>query len=69
MKFVPCQDRCTTDGTHCQGCGRSHDEIASTKHLIAGVIRYIQEQGYDNPDDFVSVLSKKVLKKCTPPSL
>ena len=31
MKFVPCNsDLCTKDGTHCAGCGRSHEEIAET---------------------------------------
>ncbi|MEY3785900.1 MAG: hypothetical protein RLZ75_105, partial [Pseudomonadota bacterium] len=26
MKFNPCIDKCTSEGTHCQGCGRSFEE-------------------------------------------
>jgi Protein of unknown function (DUF1289) len=63
MKFTPCADLCTSDGTHCQGCGRSHPEIAETKKLIASVVTFIQTQQYENPDIFLEVLNKKVLKK------
>lgn len=63
MKFIPCQDLCTYDGTHCEGCGRSHQEIADTKKLVMSIVDFIQTQGYENSEEFVSAISKSVLKK------
>jgi len=31
LEFNPCNDKCTYEGSHCQGCGRSYQEIADTK--------------------------------------
>mgnify|MGYP000367808050 CR=1 FL=1 len=64
MKFSPCRPgQCTEDGTHCNGCGRSHQEIADTKKLIGGIVSYAQQQDYDNFEEFVDFVSKKSLKK------
>lgn len=63
MRFNPCIDQCTKDGTHCQGCGRSHEEIAGTKKVVQAVVTFIQEQNYENPDEFVAAISKSILKK------
>jgi hypothetical protein len=63
MKFNPCIDKCTSEGTHCQGCGRSFEEIAGIKKLVISIVDFIQSQDYDNSDEFVSAISKSVLKK------
>jgi predicted Fe-S protein YdhL (DUF1289 family) len=63
MKFSPCIDQCTTEGTHCQGCGRSHVEIAETKKLVKSVVEFVQQQDYENPEDFIAAISKSILKK------
>lgn len=63
MKFTPCIDACTKEGTHCEGCGRSHAEIAANKAIVASAVSFIKQQEYDNPEDFVSVLGKSILKK------
>lgn len=63
MKFTPCLDKCTQDGSHCQGCGRSHQEIAETKQLIKSIIEFIQKYDYENSDEFIAMVSKKVRKK------
>lgn len=63
MKYNPCIDKCTSEGTHCEGCGRSHVEIAETKKLVMAVVNFIQDQNYENPEDFVSAISKSILKK------
>ncbi len=63
MKYSPCVDQCTTDGTHCSGCGRSHQEIAETKQLVKSVVDFIQKQGYDTPEEFVDRIGKSILKK------
>ncbi|MDT4329155.1 DUF1289 domain-containing protein [Methylomonas sp. MED-D] len=63
MKYSPCIDQCTSDGSHCQGCGRSHQEIADTKKLVKSIVEFVQQQQYDNPEDFVAKIGKSVLKK------
>lgn len=63
MKFSPCVDQCTTDGTHCAGCGRSHQEIADTKKLVKSIVDFIQEHEYDNPEEFIDRINKSVLKR------
>ena len=63
MKFNPCTDNCTKDGTHCQGCGRSHEEIAETKKLVGALVEFAQRQQYDNVEDFANAISKSLIKK------
>ncbi len=63
MKFNPCIDQCSKDGTHCEGCGRSHKEIAATKHLVKSAVEFIKQQNYENPEEFVAAISKSILKK------
>jgi predicted Fe-S protein YdhL (DUF1289 family) len=63
MKFNPCIDKCTYEGTHCEGCGRSHQEIAETKKLVMGLVNFVQEQEYENAEDFVNAVGQSVLKK------
>lgn len=59
MKFTPCTDECTSDGDVCRGCGRSHTEIRETKALVKKVVGHMMEYQYDNPDDFLKMLTKK----------
>jgi predicted Fe-S protein YdhL (DUF1289 family) len=63
MKFNPCVDKCTYEGTHCEGCGRSHEEIAETKKMVMGLVNFVQEQEYENAEDFVNAVGQSVLKK------
>ena len=63
MKFNPCIDQCTNDGSHCQGCGRAHEEIATTKKLVMALIEFIEDQDYENPEEFMDAVRKSVLKK------
>jgi hypothetical protein len=63
MKFNPCIDKCTSEGSHCQGCGRSFEEIADTKKLVMSIVSFIQSQDYENSEEFVNAISKSVLKK------
>lgn len=68
MKFNPCNDQCTYEGTHCQGCGRSHPEIAATKQLVMSIVEFIQSQDYENSEEFMNAISKSVLKKVQKPA-
>lgn len=63
MKFSPCIDKCTYEGTHCEGCGRTHAEIAETKKLVMGLVNFAQMQGYENIEEFSSSIGKSILKK------
>ncbi len=63
MKFNPCIDKCTKDGDRCEGCGRSRQEIAETKAIVASAVDFIQKQDYDNPEQFVAAIGNSILKK------
>ncbi len=63
MKFVPCQDKCTYKDTHCEGCGRSHQEIADTKKLVKAAVEFAQQQGYENVEQFGEAIGKSITKK------
>jgi len=68
MKFNPCIDQCTYEGSHCQGCGRSFEEIAQTKQLVMSIVNFVQSQGYENCEEFVNSITKSVLKKLQKPA-
>ncbi|MES9857234.1 MAG: DUF1289 domain-containing protein [Sedimenticola sp.] len=65
MQFNPCRghDHCTEDGTHCQGCGRSHQEVAQTRALIGSVAKYALDMGYENIKEFTTFIGDKAAKK------
>jgi hypothetical protein len=65
MRFNPCKgkDFCTEGGTHCEGCGRSHEEIARTRELIDLLARFAQEMGYENHQEFTAFVGDKASKK------
>ena len=65
MKFSPCRGgtNCTREGTHCQGCGRNHEEIAETRQLIDAVARYALKMGYENVQEFTQFVADKAAGK------
>ena len=65
MKFNPCRggDFCTREGSHCAGCGRSQQEIAETSELVAAVVKYALDKGYDNIEEFTAFVGDKAAKK------
>lgn len=63
MKFTPCQDKCTYEGNICEGCGRSHQEIAATKKLVMAVVEFALEQDYENTEEFAETIGKSIAKK------
>ncbi len=52
MKFSPCIGKCTEEGTNCEGCGRSHEEIAEMKTHIASLITFAKKMEYENTEEF-----------------
>ncbi len=65
MQFHSCRgkDYCTEEGTHCEGCGRSHEEVAKTRELIGAVAGYALEMGYENYAEFAAFIGDKAAKK------
>ncbi|MEI6897441.1 MAG: DUF1289 domain-containing protein [Psychromonas sp.] len=63
MKFSPCTDQCTSDGTSCQGCGRTHVEIKETQALVAKLVGHLVDYNYDDPERFLTLISAKALKR------
>ena len=63
MKFNPCTGNCTEEGTHCEGCGRNHVEIAEARQIVKGVVSFVQKMEYENPEDFLNSISNKALYK------
>ena len=69
MKFNPCiSGKCTEDGSHCEGCGRSHEEIAETKQLVKALVDFAQKMDYENVEDFFGFIGQSLLKKLQNPS-
>lgn len=52
MRFKPCTGECTDDGTHCEGCGRSYEEIAEMRALVGTLIAFAERMEYENFNDF-----------------
>jgi predicted Fe-S protein YdhL (DUF1289 family) len=64
MKFNPCiPGKCTDQGSHCEGCGRTHEEIAETKKMIKDLVAYAQMKDYENHEDFANFIGKSILTK------
>ena len=63
MKFSPCIGKCTDEGTHCEGCGRSHEDIAEMNKLVYGLIAFAEEKGYENIDDFAEGIAGTIKYK------
>lgn len=63
--FKPCVGRnaCRDNGEVCLTCGRSLEEIVSTKQLVDNIFDFIQEMDYDNADEFMAYLGRKIGKK------
>jgi len=63
MKFNPCTGDCTDQGTHCEGCGRSHEEIAEMKKHVIGLVELAQKMEYDNIDEFAGAVAGSIKYK------
>ena len=52
MIFKPCNGKCTEEGSHCEGCGRSQEEVAEMRQLVGALVAYAQKKEYENVEDF-----------------
>lgn len=64
-RFKSCVSRgaCTEDGDRCRACGRTHEEVNAVRTLTNQVTAFIQQMDYENSDEFLEYLKKKVAKK------
>ena len=63
MKFRPCTGKCTEEGSHCEGCGRSHEEIAQMKALVGGLTAFAEKMEYENIEDFANGVAGSIKYK------
>ncbi len=63
MKFKPCTGKCTTEGTHCEGCGRSHKEIAAMRKPVEDLVALAEEMHYENLEDFANAVAGSIKYK------
>lgn len=53
MQFIKCNGECTFEGTHCEGCGRSHVESEAIRGPVGELAAFADKMGYENLEDFV----------------
>ncbi len=63
MKFSPCTGKCTDEGTHCEGCGRSREEITEMNTLVGNLITFAEKMNYENVDDFADGVAGSIKYK------
>ncbi|MEH6471329.1 MAG: DUF1289 domain-containing protein [Halopseudomonas sp.] len=60
MIFNPCTGKCTDEGSHCEGCGRTHEDVAVTRKFVKEIVGYVQKKEYENPQELMEALSRSV---------
>jgi len=63
MKFMPCTGNCNEEGTHCSGCGSSHEEIAAIRKPVDELVEHAQSMHYENIDDFAEAVAASIKYK------
>ncbi len=63
MKFSPCTGKCTDEGTHCEGCGRSHVEIAEMRTHVGNLVSFAEKMEYENIEDFANGVAGSIKYK------
>jgi len=67
MKFNPCIGKCTEAGTHCEGCGRSHEEISEVAELVNGLVTHAKKKDFENPEEFAHFIEHSIMYHLQPP--
>jgi hypothetical protein len=60
MKFKPCTGNCTEDGTHCEGCGSTHEEINAMREPIGNLVTLAETMKYENPAEFAYAVAASI---------
>lgn len=67
MIFSPCNGKCTDQGTNCEGCGRTHAEVAETRKMVADMVAYAQKKNYENAEEYANSIARSVIYKLQNP--
>ncbi len=60
MRFIPCNGQCTKEGTNCEGCGRSHEEIAEMRQLVNNAVDFATKMDYENPEEYAKAFGNTI---------
>ena len=60
MKFNPCTGECSEDGLHCDGCGRSYEEIDAMRQPVEELVALAKKMNYENLDDFANAVAGSI---------
>jgi len=60
MIFSPCTGKCTDEGAHCEGCGRSHEEIAEMRVHVGGLVELAHKMNYENFEGFADAVAGSI---------
>ena len=67
MRFSPCTGKCTEEGTeegtHCEGCGRSHEEIAEMREPVGELVALAHKMQYENIEDYAKAVADSIKYK------
>jgi hypothetical protein len=63
MKFSPCTGKCTEEDTHCEGCGRSHEEIAEMREPVGELVALAHKMNYENIEDYAQAVADSIKYK------
>lgn len=63
MIFNPCTGKCTEEGTHCEGCGRTHKEIADMRKPVDDLVALAKKMEYENIEDFSNAVAGSIKYK------
>lgn len=63
MKYRPCNGGCTKKGTHCDGCGRTHEEVETLNGMVKELAVYAKEMQYDNIEDYANSVATGIYYK------
>ena len=61
MIFNPCTGNCTEEGSYCEGCERSHEEIAAMRKPVGDLVALADEMGYENIEVFADAVAASII--------
>lgn len=63
MKYHACNGGCTKEGTHCNGCGRTHEDVAKLNSMVKQLAGYAKDMDYENIEDFANSVATGIYYK------
>ena len=63
MKYRPCNGGCTKKGTHCDGCGRTHEEVEKLNRMVKELAAYAKEMQYENIEVYANSVATGIYYK------